>query len=99
MDSVSYSIRYNPNKSTFPIGDNVPWEKAAIFIEQKEFILDPDWHAGAYYVQESNSMFLGYILEQIQVQKSSQIVLDVCAAPGGKSTHILDKINKDSILI
>ncbi len=99
MDSVSYSIRYNPNKSIFRIGENVPWEKSAIFIEQKEFILDPDWHAGAYYVQESNSMFLGYILEQIQVQKNVQIVLDACAAPGGKSTHILDKISKDSLLI
>lgn len=44
-------------------------------------------------------MFLGYILEQILVEKQDIIALDLCAAPGGKSTHILDKLNKNSILI
>jgi len=78
---------------------SVPWEQNAAFIQKKEFILDPDWHSGSYYVQESNSMFLGYILEQINIKDKKIIVLDACAAPGGKSTHILDKINSDSVLI
>ncbi len=50
------------------------------------FVLDPLWHAGAYYVQEASSMFLQYILEQITPHPAPMKVLDLCAAPGGKTT-------------
>lgn len=99
MDSVAYSIRFNTDKTTAVIQDVVPWEKNGTFIEKKEFYLDPNWHSGTYYVQESNSMFLGYILEQLNVKEKNLTILDACAAPGGKSTSILSKISEDSVLI
>lgn len=99
MSEFIYSIRYNKAKVAPKISNQVAWENAATYINKLDFILEPEWHAGSYYVQESSSMFLGYILEQISVEKQDVIALDLCAAPGGKSTHILDKLNKNSILI
>ena len=65
---------------------HVPWCPHAFYLnERPSFVLDPLWHAGAYYVQEASSMFVQYILEQISVPSKS-VVIDVCAAPGGKST-------------
>lgn len=61
------------------------------------FTLDPRFHAGAYYVQEAGSMYLEKVIaEHI---KNNQIVVDLCAAPGGKSTHLANLISKDSLLI
>ena len=53
--------------------------------ERPLFVRDPLWHAGAYYVQEASSMFIQHLLKHINISSSS-IVLDLCAAPGGKST-------------
>ena len=65
---------------------HVPWCPHAFYLnERPSFVLDPLWHAGAYYVQEASSMFVQYILEQISVPSKS-VAIDVCAAPGGKST-------------
>lgn len=50
------------------------------------FVLDPLWHAGAYYVQEASSMFLETIINQLVDPKKYYKVLDLCAAPGGKTT-------------
>ena len=50
------------------------------------FVLDPLWHAGAYYVQEASSMFLQYIIRQLANSEKYYKVLDLCAAPGGKTT-------------
>lgn len=99
MPPFVYSIRYNKYKSNPDIEDAVMWEKNATYIAKKDFYLEPEWHAGNYYVQESSSMFLGYILQQININKKDIVVLDLCAAPGGKSTHILDKISENSLLI
>jgi 16S rRNA C967 or C1407 C5-methylase (RsmB/RsmF family)/NOL1/NOP2/fmu family ribosome biogenesis protein len=66
---------------------DVPWCKDAMYLEERPlFVKDPLWHAGAYYVQEASSMFLHFILTQIIPNPSEEIVLDLCAAPGGKST-------------
>jgi 16S rRNA C967 or C1407 C5-methylase (RsmB/RsmF family)/NOL1/NOP2/fmu family ribosome biogenesis protein len=50
------------------------------------FVLDPLWHAGAYYVQEASSMFLYTIIRQLADTEKYYKVLDLCAAPGGKTT-------------
>lgn len=50
------------------------------------FVLDPLWHAGAYYVQEASSMFLQTIISQLADSEKYYKVLDLCAAPGGKTT-------------
>ena len=67
--------------------DEVPWHVDGYYLsERPAFTLDPLFHAGCYYVQEASSMFLQQVLEQY-VDPSS-VVLDLCAAPGGKSTLI-----------
>ena len=67
--------------------DEVPWNEDGYYLSTRpQFTLDPLFHAGCYYVQEASSMFLQQVLEQY-VEPDS-IVLDLCAAPGGKSTLI-----------
>ena len=67
--------------------ESIPWCTHAYYLNERPlFVLDPLWHAGAYYVQEASSMFLHYILEQITPNPGPLKVLDLCAAPGGKTT-------------
>ncbi len=87
------SIRINPSKPTpgikeLPLQDSVPWCPEGWYLsERPSFTLDPVFHGGAYYVQEASSMFLDYIINQIYKNKSApRRVVDLCAAPGGKST-------------
>ena len=78
--------------------DEVPWHIDGYYLsERPQFTLDPLFHAGCYYVQEASSMFLQQVLEQF-VDPSS-IVLDLCAAPGGKSTLISEYIGSDGLLL
>lgn len=92
------SVRYNPAKKpvfsekpspVFLANDIVPWcEQGKYLPERPSFTLDPLFHAGAYYVQEASSMFLWQILKQIAPATDGKKILDLCAAPGGKSTLI-----------
>ena len=78
--------------------DEVPWHLDGYYLsERPQFTLDPLFHAGCYYVQEASSMFIQQILEQY-VDPSS-IVLDLCAAPGGKSTLISEYLGRDGLLL
>lgn len=86
------SIRLNPFKNGQPQNElydgEVLWCKNAFYLKERpSFTLDPLFHAGAYYVQEASSMFLWHVMEQlIGNNTSGKKVLDLCAAPGGKST-------------
>lgn len=96
------SIRLHPIKGKNVVfeGKQVVWEPTAIILpERPVFALNPAWHAGAYYVQESSSMLAGYVFRQYVKQDTPMRVLDLCAAPGGKSTHILSEIGSDSLLV
>ena len=65
----------------------IPWCSGAYYLPTRPFfVTDPIWHAGAYYVQEASSMFLHHVLSQIIPNPTNEKVLDLCAAPGGKTT-------------
>ena len=78
--------------------EEVPWHIDGYYLsERPPFTLDPLFHAGCYYVQEASSMFIQQILEQFV--NPSSIILDLCAAPGGKSTLISEYLGRDGLLI
>lgn len=100
QNNVRTSIRLNPKK--FKPNDSpekIKWCEQAFFLnERPNFALDPLWHAGAYYVQEASSMFLAQAFKMVQTEKP-QLVLDLCAAPGGKSTHLNSLIKANDLLV
>ncbi|MEI9947211.1 MAG: Fmu (Sun) domain protein [Chitinophagaceae bacterium] len=78
----------------------VPWTQHGFYLAKRpSFTFDPLFHAGCYYVQEASSMFLEQALKQTVDLSKPLKVLDLCAAPGGKSTHIQSLISKDSLLV
>lgn len=96
------SIRLHPQKCENLFADNeqVPWCATGRYLPQRPvFTTDPQYHAGAYYVQEPSSMFLDYVLRQLLPNRSGLRVLDLCAAPGGKSTLIASLLEEDSLLV
>lgn len=94
------SIRLNPLKPISNDGDVVPWCREGSYLHQRPvFTLDPAFHQGCYYVQEASSMFIGEILRQTIPADRPIRALDCCAAPGGKSTHLLDGLHPDSLLV
>jgi 16S rRNA C967 or C1407 C5-methylase (RsmB/RsmF family)/NOL1/NOP2/fmu family ribosome biogenesis protein len=79
---------------------HVPWSQYGYYLDHRpSFTFDPLFHAGCYYVQEASSMFLEEVLKQTVDLSQPLKVLDLAAAPGGKSTHIQSLISKDSLLV
>ena len=95
------SLRYNSKKiANLPSTERIPWCKNGFYLDSRpSFTLDPLFHAGTYYVQEASSMLIEQAIKQIVEPNKAIKVLDLCAAPGGKSTHILDLINDKSLLV
>ena len=101
------SIRVNPFKrcelSHLPIGAPVPWCRDAFYLtERPDFTLDPLLHAGAYYVQEAASMFLDKVIAQHCPDSffaNGSAALDLCAAPGGKSTLLRAALPEQALLM
>ena len=97
---ASVSVRINPFKKCagFRNGRRVPWSEYGLLLDDRpSFTLDPFFHAGCYYVQDSSSMFIGYILRCLleNFRTDRQIrVLDLCAAPGGKTTDAAASLRK-----
>lgn len=97
---VPVSIRINSMKGTPApkAGAPVAWCESGFYLpERLSFTFDPLFHAGAYYVQEASSMFLeqaikAYVKEPVRC-------LDLCAAPGGKSTHLASLLPDGSLLV
>lgn len=75
-----------------------PWSSEGIYLDERlTFTFDPLFHAGCYYVQEASSMFVEQVLRQ-HVTKPV-VMLDLCAAPGGKSTHARSVLPEGSLLV
>lgn len=93
------SVRYNRSKSLVETGDDkVQWASDACYLAERPlFTADPLFHAGCYYVQEASSMFLEQVVKQYI--NTPVRMLDLCAAPGGKSTHLLSVLPKGSLLV
>lgn len=78
--------------------EEVPWNYDGYYLsERPPFTLDPLFHAGCYYVQEASSMLIEQVLEQYV--RPNSVVLDLCAAPGGKSTLISQFLGADGLLV
>ncbi len=107
------SIRTNPAKWSIvnaqssegnslltPHYSPIPWCANGYYLSQRpSFTFDPLFHAGCYYVQEASSMFLEQAFKQLLDLSQPLKVLDLCAAPGGKSTHIQLLISSNSLLV
>lgn len=100
------SVRLNPFKPVpttediFPHSTNIDWCKEGLYLpERPVFTTDPYFQAGAYYVQEASSMFLAEVLGQIFPGRPNIKALDLCAAPGGKSTLVLSAIGDEGLLV
>lgn len=99
------SIRLNPFKlseDTNKINpaltpQPIPWCKEGFWLKTRpNFTFDPLLHAGVYYVQEASSMFLSYVLHHWI--KQPVVALDLCAAPGGKTTCARTSLPAGSLL-
>lgn len=79
-------------------GRQVPWCESGYYVDSRpSFTFDPLFHAGSYYVQEASSMFVEQVLEQYVTEPVR--FLDLCAAPGGKSTLALQILPEGSLLV
>jgi NOL1/NOP2/sun family putative RNA methylase len=104
VDSRYYGLRVNTLKITlqqfreispFQL-QAIPWSKEGFYYEDGE---RPGKHAfynaGLYYIQEPSAMAP---IELLNVKKGDK-VLDLCAAPGGKSTQIAAKLEQTGVLV
>ena len=92
-EAPSVSIRLNPAKlqeCPFPDAEKVPWSPYGYLLKERPvFTLDPLFHAGCYYVQDTSAMFVGHVFREVSAQLQPGCrVLDLCAAPGGKTTDL-----------
>jgi 16S rRNA C967 or C1407 C5-methylase (RsmB/RsmF family)/NOL1/NOP2/fmu family ribosome biogenesis protein len=98
---VPTSIRLNPfKKAAIKTDGQVPWCAKGFYLDTRpSFTFDPLFHAGCYYVQEASSMFISHILNMIKPDGGPVKILDLCAAPGGKSTLLNSAMNADDLLV
>ncbi len=93
------SVRLNPDKGAkAPSAERVPWSEWGYYLPERPlFTLDPAFHAGAYYVQEASSQFVGRLLRGEGLQGGR--ILDLCAAPGGKTTLYASVAGPDGCVV
>ena len=106
-EDVPVSIRLNPAKTqgltVMEGAERIPWCQNGYYLPQRpQFTMDLLLHAGCYYVQEAASMFLDEVLRQHLLPLTSHHLplsaLDLCAAPGGKSTLLRSALPEDCVL-
>ena len=96
---IPVSIRPNPAKCQAEAeGEPIPWASSGMYLKTRPtFTFDPLFHAGCYYVQEASSMFVEKVLREYV--KEPVVMLDLCAAPGGKSTLCRSVLPEGSLLV
>lgn len=95
------AVRLHPLKTRaeLPFLRSIPWSENGFFLsERPKFTLDPLFHAGCYYPQEAGSQLLEAVLNQLDLPENP-VVLDLCAAPGGKSTLISSFLGNKGLLV
>ena len=103
LDSVSpVAVRLNPAKcgeeGVWSDGKAIEWSRNGRKLKERpSFTLDTAFHAGAYYVQEAASQFIDHIIAGEELQ--GKRVLDMCAAPGGKTTIYSTAVGEDGLVV
>jgi len=95
------SVRAHPHKP-FELADTelVPWHPQGYYLANRPvFTLDPLFHAGCYYSQEASSMFIDHLFRQMEFDDNEPVVLDLCGAPGGKSSLIASFLDGKGLLV
>ena len=96
----SVAVRVNDARGAIvPAGARqVPWcDKGFYLNDRPAFTFDPDWHAGRYYVQDASSMFISHVIKHLIHEPVRY--LDLCAAPGGKTTAALQALPSRSLVV
>ena len=97
----SVSVRVNTRRGVeVPHGaEQVPWCPIGFYCPQRPaFTFDPDLHSGRYYVQDAASMFIHHVLRSL-TGDTPLCYLDLCAAPGGKTTAAIDALPEHSLVV
>ena len=96
----SVAVRVNSARGVgMPDGARrVPWCQEGFYLQDRlAFTFDPDWHAGRYYVQDASSMFIAHVIRQFIHEPVRY--LDLCAAPGGKTTAAVQALPPRSLTV
>lgn len=99
------SIRLHPHKLQYVSAQRqsllspIPWAEDGFYVhgERPVFGADPLWHAGGYYVQEPGSMFISHFVRAYGGHP--RVAIDLCAAPGGKSTLLRSVLPEECVLV
>ena len=94
------ALRFNPLKGAAPqlpfTRENVPWEPMGYYYAPDSRPgLHPYHEAGVYYLQEASAMAPVALLDP----QPGETVLDLCAAPGGKTTQIAGRMAGEGLLV
>ena len=96
--SVRLNSKFTDSLSCSSISGRIPWAAGGYYLNQRlTFTFDPLFHAGCYYVQEASSMFVEQVLRRYVTAPVK--MLDLCAAPGVKSTHARSVLPDGSLLV
>jgi 16S rRNA C967 or C1407 C5-methylase (RsmB/RsmF family)/NOL1/NOP2/fmu family ribosome biogenesis protein len=99
---IQTSVLTHPSKfkNTSIQGNLIDWNALGLLLEERpKFTFDPHYHAGAYYSQEANSMLIGHLFKQAIREIDNAVVLDLCAAPGGKSLIYATLLGENGVLV
>lgn len=98
--SPSVSVRANTARGAMVSQGQVtvPWCEVGFYCDERpQFTFDPQWHSGMYYVQDASSMFIHHVIQSLV--KEPVRYLDLCAAPGGKTTAAMQALPQGSLVV